>query len=242
MRRADVTSIVKPIIDAGPGGVYNFTVTESNTGGQDGEGLVVVYSLPSLPTSTVAIMDGFSISSGDVFTVTFANPLDTASAGFFMEMNLGIGFSCGDPGCDTTQSSTVSVNGTTITNFAGNYDDADFPPPGNAANGRLITVGSRCAGCPAGSDDGFSSLLPSYANDHERYNLVPYVVNGSSSLTINTVNPSGDDNIFLAVFATLGTAQVSTDIPEPGTVALLGGGLLALGWAPHRRRQKSRAV
>jgi hypothetical protein len=84
--------------------------------------------------------------------------------------------------------------------------------------------------------------LPSYANDHERYNLVPYVVNGSSSLTINTVNPSGDDNIFLAVFATLGTAQVSTDIPEPGTVALLGGGLLALGWAPHRRRQKSRAV
>ena len=35
-RRANVTSLVKPIIDAGPGGVYDFSITEASSN-QDGE-------------------------------------------------------------------------------------------------------------------------------------------------------------------------------------------------------------
>lgn len=42
--RADVTSIVAPVINGGPGGTYNFSISETNTLYQDGEALVVVYS------------------------------------------------------------------------------------------------------------------------------------------------------------------------------------------------------
>ena len=56
--RADVTSIVKPIIDAGAGGNYGFTLTENRSDVQDGSALVVVYSLASLTQSTVAILWG----------------------------------------------------------------------------------------------------------------------------------------------------------------------------------------
>ncbi|HMM71819.1 MAG TPA: hypothetical protein PKC22_06295, partial [Rhodocyclaceae bacterium] len=113
--RADVTSIVKPIIDAGPGGIYNFSVVES-TGAQDGEALVVVYSHASLPEATVGILDGFAATSGDTTMINFANPLNPAAPGFFAEMALGINFSC----CG--QLSHVDVNGQTLTRSAGNND------------------------------------------------------------------------------------------------------------------------
>jgi len=150
-QRADVTSIVAPIINGGGGGVYDFAITEGSAN-QDGEALVVVYSLASLPISTVGIVDGWASVTGDVTSINFATPLDPTLAGFFADMRLGIGFSC----CG--QESTVSVNGTTITNSAGNYDDG-----AQQANGSLITMG--------GFDDPYSPLLPSYGDDHERYNL-----------------------------------------------------------------------
>lgn len=217
--RADVTSIVAPVINSGSGGQYDFRVSE-NKSSQDGEALVVVYSHPSLATATFALLDGFSAVTGDTATITFANALDPSSPGFQAEMFLGIGFSC----CN--QQSTVSVNGTTITNTAGNYDD------GNAAsNGSLITVG--------GFDDPFSPLLPTYGNDHERYNLKPYINVGDTSIKINTLNPSRDDNIFLAGFYVTGEANVCTTncnaVPEPDSIALFGLGFAGLGFVRRRK-------
>src|SRR6185437_5099248 len=58
--RADVTSIVAPVVNGGAGGTYSFNVHEVNGSTIDGEALVVVYRLPSLATSTVAILDGYS--------------------------------------------------------------------------------------------------------------------------------------------------------------------------------------
>jgi len=219
--RADVTSIVAPVINGGPGGVYDFTVGEGNTSTQDGEGLVVVYSLSSLPISTVGILDGFSAVGGDTATMTFANPLDPTQSGFFAEMFLGDGFSC------CSQSSTVKVDGITITTNAGNRDDST---DSFDVNGGLITVG--------GFDDPISGFLPSYADDHEHYSLTPEITKGDTSIVVNTNNPTSDDNIFLAVFHVTGEAGITTNpIPEPTTLLFLGTGLAGLALGAWRRRK-----
>jgi len=221
--RADVTGIVKPIIDGGGGGIYNFNVVEGS-GGQDGEALVVVYSLPGLPVATVGILDGFAATLGDTASINFADPLHPGNAGFFAEMIIGDNFSC----C-TSQRSTITVNGITITENAGNFDDGL-----QLANGSLITVG--------GFDDPFSPFLPSYAADHERYNLVPYIVDGNTTITVRTFNTSRDDNIFLALFHVFGRAGINeppppTDgvVPEPSSMLLLGSGLLGMAGFGRKR-------
>jgi hypothetical protein len=211
--RADVTGIVKAIIDGGPGGIYDFDLTEDSTS-QDGEALVVVYSNPALADASVGILDGFSNVLGDTTSIDFADPLHPGDAGFFAEMIIGDGFSC----CD--QKSTIQVNGTTITDNAGNNDDGAV-----VQNGSLITVG--------GFDDPFSPLLPSYADDHERYNLVPNITDGDTSIKVFTRNPDATDNIFLATFYVSGEAGFHTGVPEPASALLLGAGLLALAGRRH---------
>lgn len=224
--RTDVTSLVKPVIEAGPGGIYNFAVTKSGNSsvGTDGLALVVAYSNPALPVATVGILDGNASVLGEVTTINFLNPLNPLDPNFFAEMRLGIGFSC----CD--QKSTVTVNGLTLTLNAGNNNDS---ADGFVSNGNLITVG--------GVGDPFSPANPSYAQDTERYNLVPFISPGDTAITIRTSNASRDDNIFLAVFHTSGIAGVNEQPPgptpvfEPGSLALLGSGLFGLALMRRRR-------
>lgn len=233
--RWDVTSIVKAAIDGGPGGTYNFAVTETSSL-QDGYALVVVYGNTGLPEQTVAILDGFSATTGDSTALNFASPLNPSAPGFVAEMRLGIGFSYDGTGCtDSAQTSTVKVNGTAITNSAGCNDDSK---DATANNGNLITVG--------GNNDPLSPSLPSVASDHERYSLVSLINNGDTTIAVNTVNPSNNDNIFLAAFLLTGRAGVNqaptpttppTGTPEPGSIVLLGLGMAAL--LARRRRTGS---
>lgn len=226
MRRADVTSIVKPVIDGGAGGDYDFSVVETS-GSQDGEGLVVVYENATLPEASFVLIEGFTAPAGDTATINFADPINTLDPGFFAEMVLGIGFSF------PPQSSQVTINGTLITENAGGFDD------GEGANGALITVG--------GFDDPFSPMLPSYDDDHERYNIVPQIGNGDTSIEIFTRNPSSDDNIFFAGFFVSGKASINppppsnVDVPtlsEWGRIALVA---MFLGFSVFFfRRQQQR--
>jgi hypothetical protein len=144
--------------------------------------------------------------------------MDPNAAGFSAELRLGIGYSC----CGF-QSSTVDVNGTRITNNAGNLDD------GFLGNGALITVG--------GNDDPFSGHLPSYDNDKERYNLVPYIGQGDTTIRVNTSNPSLDDNIFLAAFI---INEGLVTVPEPATWAMMIVGFGLVGFATRRRERMAR--
>ena len=224
--RADVTSLVSSAVNGGAGGTYDFTVGEGNSGTTDGTALVVVYGLASLPAQTVAILDGFSAVGGDSTSLNFADPIDPTAAGFVADLRLGIGFSY------PPQSSNVSINGTQITGNAGGFDD------GVGANGGLISVG--------GSDDPFSPLNPNYDQDHERYNIAPYLANGDTSINVTTNNPSGDDNIFLATFVVSGNAGVNApppppvaSVPEPTQWTLMVGGIGAVGGALRRRRRGS---
>jgi len=121
--RADVTGIVKPIIDGGAGGIYNFALTEGLSQ-QDGEALVVVYSNAALPVSTFGILDGFASVIGDAATINFSHPLDPTQPGFFAEMFIGVNFSCCVGPNALKQYSTIMVNGVAVSAQAGNNDDS----------------------------------------------------------------------------------------------------------------------
>jgi PEP-CTERM motif len=223
--RADVTSLLAPTINGGAGGTYNFTIGEASSGVTDGVALVVVYQLASLAETTVALLDGFASVTGDTATFNFATPLNPAAPGFVADMRLGIGFSF-NSGNVAGQTSTVDVNGTRITNNAGNFDD------GAGANGALITVG--------GDDDPYSALLPDVLGDHERYSLTPFINNGDTSITVSTANASADDNIFLAAFRVSGRATVVTPgVPEPTTWGMMVLGFGLVGSALRSRRKRS---
>jgi hypothetical protein len=115
---------------------------------------------------------------------------------------------------------------------AGNNDDC--VDGGTPQNGCLITVGTELNGA---SSDPYSTLLPLYADDHERYNLTPQIPLGSTVITVNTANGSQDDNIFAAVFRISGDASVTTNnAPEPATFVLSGIALAGLGFLKLRRR------
>lgn len=223
--RSDVTSIVQSAVGMG-GGIFDFSILEGANGANiDGSALVVVYSNPALPEATVGILDGFANVGGDTTSINFAEPLDPTEPGFFAEMALGIGFSC----CN--QRSRVEVNGMLLTENAGNFDD------GNAEqNGSLITVGSF--------DDPFSPVNPSYADDHERYDLSSFVSLGDTSITVDTFNASRDDNVFLATFYVAGIAGINeppppppnpNEVPIPGAIWLFGAGIAGLGAARRRK-------
>lgn len=226
--RADVTSIVAPKIDGGPGGIVDFGYSEgSQSSSIDGSALVVVYENPALPEATVAILDGFSNTTGDQFIATFASPINAADPNFFAELALGIGFSAGD-----FQFSEIDVNGQLLTEQAGDFDD------GFEANGGLITVG--------GFDDALVSAPPATkADDTERYDLTGFLNTGDTQIVVDTLNPSNDDNIFLATFYLGGEATVINPedpetpvIPLPLPAALLMTGVGALAGI-RKLRQKA---
>jgi hypothetical protein len=256
--RTDVTSIVQaevnPLGAASTGGVYNFSVTESNTSNQDGEVLITVYSNPSIPTSSVGILDGSSASGGDTSSINFAsNP-----AGSTVLMSIGDGFSYDLDGGG--QSSTIDVDGSLLTSAAGNCDESqDGGTPPNATscfNGDLITAGVVGLNADGSINTAYSNPFTSIGDtdtstDHELYNISPLIdPSAGDTITLNTANSSFDDNIFEETFDASGLAGFNAPpppptgptgpaapTPEPGTLSLVATGIGSITAMIRRRRK-----
>jgi VCBS repeat-containing protein len=208
--RSDVTGYVQTIV--GSGSATDFTVSLSGVGGGvDGFALAVVYSNSAESLHTITFLDGFSASSGDNFTLNFPTPVDTTPAGFSAQLSLGIGFGFQPSG----QYSTVKVDGRQLTTSAGGQDD------GIGGNGGLITIG--------GLGDSSDNPNPTVTDgggprtDDELYDLskgnsadsTPFLANGSTSIHVDTLNPSSDDNIFFAGFNITAKTVVDTNQNDP---------------------------
>jgi hypothetical protein len=191
---ADVTSIVKPVVDAAPAGIVNINVLETIY--LDGSILAVIFDDPNQTvTNTVILMFGAQSVSGDTFNIGLADPIDLTDPNLALDFSLGISYSYQLGGVQ--QYSRVDVNGQRLTTAAGGEDD------GYSSNGGLITVG--------GIGDSNSNPANPYAtptdarSDDELYDLIPFVNNGDTSIVVDTLNPSYDDSIhFAALF--LGSA------------------------------------
>ncbi len=186
----DVTILVKPKIDGAPAGTIDFLITEVNTSGIDGEILAVIFDDPSKTTSnTIVLLFGTQNIAGDTFNIGLANPINKADPNLVLDMSLGISFGY-QPG---SQYSQVDVNGNRMTTSAGGQDD------GYAANGALLTIGgigdSNANPANPLATDG-CNIAPRC--DDELYNLIPFVQNGDTNITVYTKNPSNDDNIFFS--------------------------------------------
>lgn len=229
--RADVTTQVQLVVGSG-GGTFPFIVNSENPNSNiDGEVLAVAYSNPAELQRTIFFFDGFSASAGDSFTVNFSEPLDTTIPGFEALYSLGIGFGAGG-----AQFSLVDIGGRPLTSSAGGADD------GGLFNGGLITVGGLGDNAANPTDPTSSATA-----DDELYNLAlgnssnptPFLGNGITSFTVNTRNPSLDDNIFFAGLNVTAEAFVPNgEIPEPISLLLLGSGLVSLAGYARKRMKK----
>ncbi len=221
---ADVTSMIKPKIDAAAPGLINFTMTEVSTRSIDGELIVVIFDDPNETTSnTVILLFGAQAIAGDTFAIALADPLDKNDADLVMDLSLGISFGFTSPR-NNRQRSLIDVNGIRMTSSAGGQDDSSQVP---ARNGTLLTVGGLG---DTNSNPPPFSLVPfstgDFRFDDELYNLLPFVNTGDTSISVFTINPSNDDNIyFAALFLASTTAIVGEgivlgpafDVNEAGT-------------------------
>jgi Bacterial Ig-like domain (group 1) len=215
---ANVTSIVKPIVDSASPGLVPLTVAEGeNTADYDGEILAVVLEDPAVQESrSLTLLYGAQNPLGDTFHVGLAEPVNKTNPSFQLNLSLGISYGYQPAG----QYSIIEVNKKLMTSSAGGQDDCIekySPTPDWAAcgNGELITVGGIGDSLedppnPAATDFECENEKGERAPrcDDELYSLLPFVSEGETNLTFNTDNPSDNDNIFFGALEVHGGAAV----------------------------------
>ena len=204
---ADVTSVIKPLVDSAASGTVNLTVSESNTYQVDGSILVVIFDDPSLTTdNTVLLYFGAQDVNGDSFRIEFGAPIDKQDPNLRLDLSLGITYGYQeDPVLD--QFSHVDINSQRLTSSAGGQDD------GEGTNGALITVGGL-GDNPAVPPNPNTGPVTARSDD-ELYDLRSFAKQNDTSMQIDTLNPSVDDNImFAALFlgATRSVGLIDLDI------------------------------
>lgn len=215
---ANVTSLVKPVVDAASPGLVPFTVAEGvHAYEYDGEILAVVLEDPAVNESrSVTLLYGAQNPAGDTFHVGLAEPINLANPSFALNLSLGISYGYQPSG----QFSIVEVNKKLMSSSAGGQDDcsekfSSSPVFAACGNGALITAGgigdtTEDPPNPEATDETCENAAhePAPRCDDELYSLLPFVSNGESSITFNTDNPSDDDNIFFGALEVHGGAAI----------------------------------
>lgn len=194
--RADITSFIKPIVDAATPGLIDFDITESNAANIEGNILVVIFDDPNVSeVRTVVLAFGAQQTTGDSFSIGLSDPFDASTQSIEMSLGISFGFQPGG------QVSLVDVNGNRLTSSAGGQDDGI-----DRGAGWLLTVGG-IGDDPANPPDPFAPAT-SIRTDDELYTLDPLIDEGDTQILVETVNPSNDDNVYFAGFIIKGTAAV----------------------------------
>ena len=209
--RTEVTAQVAATVGGG-GGITLFPVLETapSTLAIDGTALVVVFSNPGEDQLSVIVLDGGLDSDGQTTSVGLAAPLDKTVPGFDAVMSLGISFGNQGTGpfshlCGGNQNSQIDINGVRMTSCAGHHDDGD-----QESNGALITVG----GVGDSTNIPVDPFATNTGEDDELYSIADFLSQGDTQIDITNVNPSDDDNIFLAIIAI--NAKASLEICDNG--------------------------
>lgn len=199
---ADVTAIIKPVVNAAPAGLVDLEITEVNTYDIDGEILAVIFDDPNQPVNNTVLLNFGALNvSGDSFVLDLGTPIDKNNPNLILDYSLGISYGY-QASPYLGQYSTVDVNGRRLTTSAGGQDD------GEDANGALITVGGIG---DTNSNPADPNATPTdKRSDDELYDLKPFVNNGDTSIKIDTSNPSADDNIFFSALFLGGSRNVSS--------------------------------
>jgi hypothetical protein len=205
----DVTSIVAPIIDPAPAGILSISIYECNY--IDGYGLLVIFADASAQEKTIVIMFGGLSTTGDNFSLTLGTPIDPNAPGALLDMGLGISFSYQGGYQSNPQYSIININGARLTTSAGGEDD------GASHDGALMTVGG-IGDINTNPADPYHITNPGIRYDDELYSLLPLITNTTSNILINTLNPSNNDNVFLAYFEISGAAIIGEGILLTQTV------------------------
>lgn len=211
---ADVTGIVKPIVDLASAGLNHLLISEVETITIDGAILVVIFDDPNqLHDRGVLLLFGRQDTSGDAFEIKLLRPLGSTNPDTTATMGLGISSSL-QTSTGTGGSSHVEVNGVRLSSSAGGEDD------GASERGALITVG----GIGDSQSNPSSPHAPSmgFSTDDELYDLRPFLVAGGTSIAVRTFSPSNDNNILFAYLVSSEPAAIPPIVPPPGARMLVG--------------------
>lgn len=200
---ADITGIVKPIIDAAEAGLVSISLDERVQANRyEGLALAVVLNDASLSDdNSILLYFGGQKTTGEESALSFGAPvdLDALRSAVF---GLGIGYSF-NSGTSVGQSSEVRINDQLLTTIAGNADD------GYLSNGGLFTVGG-VGDSPLNPDPNSINIL----DDDELYDLTPFIAQGDTSIRLFSINPSNDDHIFFAHLTLAGASGRLSQVVE----------------------------
>ena len=194
----DVTDELESVIEALPDGISNLSFDQGDGTDNDmieGGALVVVWNDESAPLSTIYLMAGTSDPAGDSFTFNFPA---IVPVNLQRDLIFSVGSSNSYQVGSWSQTSRITANNTILSNIAGGCDDSEIFNNPNCGFGGYNTIGG--VGDDLTNPGEVDDEVVSYDRelDDELYRLNDVMNVGDTSLTVNTLNPSNNDNVYFA--------------------------------------------